>query len=173
MTNAVKAIVDRLRRMDPPPENDAAAQNDRLPPAGLVARLHVDPVTGDVQKVDFDVDPHAAAAHRKGTSAYPSFSHVSPKGRIESDDVRREMFRDMVYVRDKHWQIPDVVGQMQDWNGDEGLFFLREFEDVLMTGVVQDDADFGGVGHFDEDYDEFDDEFDGDDDDDGLDGGGF
>ena len=53
---------------------------------------------------------------------------ISDEHKKEYDEFYRGMIRDVVYCRDESWKLPDVVPQLEQWNGDRGLLFSKEFE---------------------------------------------
>jgi len=82
----------------------------------ISAKFHVNPDSGEVEDVQFVVELQKQP------------SQFSAEHRKEYDEFYRGMIKDVVYCRDESWKLPDVVPQLEQWNGDRGLLFSKEFE---------------------------------------------
>jgi len=167
--DAARAVIEKLRKTKPLPNNheddeeglrddDGGAGNGIAPPAlsnlGLVARLHVNPVTGTIENIDFNFNSKGGSTGELP----PTSSRLSNYDQIKYDELNQEMLRDMVYVRDAHWKIPDIIPQLEEWNGERGVFFSKDFEADLIKDIQDEDAAFGGSRDFDDGFDDFDDD---------------
>ena len=66
------------------------------------------------------------------------------KGETELDSTPSKplgMLTSMLYIRDKNWEIPDIVPQLQKWNNDEIISFSREFENEMIEEIMEERND--------------------------------
>jgi len=140
-TNAAKA----LKRIEEDKNHrlmDDDTSNKIKNPLGVSARLHVDPSTGEVENVELIFDP-----------SQPQTS-FSKEDREKYKHQHREMINDLVYSRDNSWEIPDIVPQLEEWNGERGLLFSKDYEKQLVKEITDDDEYFDDNLAYDEDDDE-------------------
>jgi len=136
--DAARAVIEKLRKTMPLHnsheeeedglrDEDGGVGNGGAPSAssnlGLVARLHVNPSTGKIENIDFNFNSKGGATGELP----PTSSRLSNNDQIKYDELHQEMLRDMIYVRDVHWKIPDIVPQLEEWNGERGVFFFERF----------------------------------------------
>jgi hypothetical protein len=61
------------------------------------------------------------------------------------------MINDLVYCRDEAWEIPDIVPQLEKWNGDRSLLFTKKYEMELVKEITEDDEYYDDNLAFDDD----------------------
>jgi len=118
---------------------DANMSNHSEQPLGIAARIHVDPATGDVENIDFVYNPSQA---RTG---------MSNADKTKYKELHQEMINDLVYSRDDAWEIPDIVPQLEKWNGDRSLLFSKDYEKELIKEITEDDEYYDDNLAFDDD----------------------
>ena len=137
LSDCAKTIIKKLQSVKASEidenENDGEVVGDSEVPAensnssGMSARFHVDPATGEVANVEF------------------IFTPKQPEGVSENEkklhhDLYQGMVRDVIYCRDESWSLPDVIPQLEEWNGDRSIFFSKGFEaDILAERTGYDD----------------------------------
>jgi len=142
--NAAKALqrIEEDNNVDLP-DKDTLGKRENS--SGVSARLHVDPSTGEVENVEFLFDPSSQAHTR-----------LSNEDREKFKNEHRELINDLVYSRqdDDSWEIPDIVPQLEEWNGERGLLFSKDYERQLLKEITDDDDDFDdNLAYDDEDED--------------------
>jgi len=168
--DAARAVIEKLRKTRPlssnhenveeglQDEDDGVAGNGVAPPAlsnlGLVARLHVNPATGTIENIDFNFNSKGGTTGELS----PTSSRLSNYDQIKYDEINQEILRDMIYVRDAHWKIPDIIPQLEEWNGERGVFFTKDFEADLIKDIQDEDAALGGLRDLDDGFHDFDDD---------------
>lgn len=58
-----------------------------------------------------------------------------------SSGVHSLMIKDLVYVRDSNFELPDIVPQLEEWNGERSVLFTPEFEQRLLSNILSDNDD--------------------------------
>jgi len=98
--------------------------------SGLNARFHVNSSTGAIDKVEFTIDPNNKS---------PELTSNEKK---RFDEMHHSLLEDMIYTRDPSWEIPDVVAQLEEWNGDHGLLFSKEYESEIIKEITSENDPF-------------------------------
>ncbi len=101
-------------------ENEAGT---RLSNSEIHARFHLNASTGVIEKAEFALDLDKPSDKRR-----VDYSHYS-------------LMKDMIYIRDATWEIPDVVPQLEEWNSNTGLFFSKDYEAELLTEITNEHHD--------------------------------
>ena len=125
---------------------DANMSNHSVDPLAMSARVHLDPATGDVDNIEFVYNPSQV---RTG---------MSNADKTKYKELHQEMINDLVYSRDDAWEIPDIVPQLEKWNGDRSLLFSKDYEKELVKEITEDDEYYDDNLAFDDDDDDEDDE---------------
>ena len=118
---------------------DANMSNHSVDPLAMSARVHVDPTTGDVDNIEFVYNPSQV---RTG---------MSNADKTKYKELHQEMINDLVYCRDEAWEIPDIVPQLEKWNGDRSLLFTKKYEMELVKEITEDDEYYDDNLAFDDD----------------------
>jgi len=92
----------------------------------VAARLHVDPSTGEIHNIDFQYTPNASTPKDNNSS------------KEKYDKYHNMLAEDLIYIRDARWKIPDIVSQLEEWNGERGIFFTKDFEASLIKDIQND-----------------------------------
>ncbi len=119
MAVSILEKMNRIRASHDMTKPKQAVASDEI--KGINAKLHLNSSTGEVEKVEFRFHHGATVSKRK-------------------EEAYNKMIRDMVYIRDTaNWEIPDIVPQLEEWNGNVGLSFTKEFEEEMMKEVSRED----------------------------------
>mmetsp|Transcript_18676 Transcript_18676/g.17988 ORF Transcript_18676/g.17988 Transcript_18676/m.17988 type:complete len:152 (-) Transcript_18676:60-515(-) len=145
-------------------QNPAQSSDDKIKRANasVTARVHVDPVTGNIENVELAYDPKSSLPMKE--------SHGTQSRERErfSEKMHQSMVNDMIYVRNSEaWDLPDIMQQLEKWNNDNDILLTKEYEEALLKDLMsnEEEDDLIGSEHWsDFDFDESDD----DDDDDGF-----
>lgn len=124
---------------------DAIAKKGEKP-LDVSTRIHVDPSTGEVDNLEISF------------TSTPSQPERDRQHKKNDADVNRNEILDFVYCRDGTWEIPDVVSQLEEWNGNKKIFLSKEYEDEIANALSSSDDIFLNknlgldvTGHDDED----------------------
>ena len=85
--------------------------------------------------------------NKKHTSSSKSSSskNMDKKESIDSYDLLKHddqhLLRELLYVRDVNWEIPDLVTQLEKWNANTGLSFSENYESELMKEITNENLD--------------------------------
>lgn len=72
----------------------------------------------------------------------------------EFEEVHQSMVKEMIYLRDDTtWLIPDVTSQLRRLNPDDCLFFTKDFEEDLISELMDDEDDYYNDGTSENDRD--------------------
>jgi hypothetical protein len=145
------AIIDNIKRsggskargISAVNQNASTKKNEKT--FDISTHIHVDHSTGEVDSVEISFPP---------TPLQPEMDHR----RTENNEiVDRNEILDFVYCRDETWEIPDVVSQLEEWNGSSKVFFSKDYEDEIFNSLSSEDMlfeknlGFNAIGHEDDD----------------------
>lgn len=94
-------------------------------------KVHLNSSTGELEKVEFRFDLHSPSSN---------VNHLKPKS--QGRETYHKLIKDMVYIRDATWEIPDLVPQLEKWNGNTGLFFTKWYEKELLKEIRNENDGF-------------------------------
>ncbi len=126
---AAKAILDKMHNNEHAKSSDDSKgkSDDEDSPPTVSAQFHVNPSSGEVDNVELIVTLNQQP------------SQFSEEDKKKYDAIYQGLVRDIIYCRDETWLLPDIVPQLEEWNGARGLAFTKEFEAEILEDRTGDD----------------------------------
>mmetsp|Transcript_8725 Transcript_8725/g.16472 ORF Transcript_8725/g.16472 Transcript_8725/m.16472 type:complete len:775 (-) Transcript_8725:55-2379(-) len=106
--------------------NVIAKKNEN--PWGIATRVNVDPSTGEIDNLEISF-----------MMPTPSKSEKYPERTRNNVDIDRNEILEFIYCRDETWEIPDIVSQLEEWNGNKKILFTKEYEDEIFNSLSNSD----------------------------------
>lgn len=88
-----------------------------------------------------DVDPLSEAIEVSGQMILDKEQSFTPLPTKDMDDYHDLMTKECIYIRDSSYELPDIVPQLEEWNGNHELLFTKEYEERLLRNIFSESDD--------------------------------